>query len=82
MKTYQATQLKAGSSHQSRLRPSNEGSTIGASTVITGDTVLVDDQTVKGGIDPGKRYSILKAGTTLTQDITLNTAAADGWYEH
>ncbi|RMF93195.1 MAG: hypothetical protein D6736_02115, partial [Nitrospinota bacterium] len=74
--TYQTTQLKAGSLLESGSVLA-EGSTVGAKVTLAAKTTLDSDMTLTAGsvlkYTAGANNTLLKAGTVITQDMTLNT---------
>lgn len=81
--TYQTTQLKAGSVLESDSAGGSQsvlasGSTVGAKIIIDGVTTLDSDMSLKASsvlkFVSGANNTLLKAGTVITQDMTLNTA--------
>jgi flagellin len=78
--TYQTTQLKAGSMLEDDSILA-EGSTIGAKVTVENRTTLDSDMTLKAGsvlkyAAGSGNNTLLKAGTVITQDMTLNTGAS------
>ncbi|MCG8633728.1 MAG: hypothetical protein MI863_07875 [Desulfobacterales bacterium] len=76
LETYKRTELSSGSLLQEDSILA-EGSTIGGAITLKNDETLDSDMSVSAGtVLAADTY--LKAGTTITQDMVLNTAAAAG----
>ena len=76
LETYKRTELKAGSKIEN-LSILAEGSTIGGSITVQSNVTLDSDMSVTAGTILAQQ-SLLKAGTAITQDMTLNSVQGGG----